>query len=127
MNNMSNSYDYGYQRPNGAKGLGEYSNKMPTINVICVADGVMLRKVEKSFVTSYEILADGEVFFRSANQKEAERMYLDFSGISKQKFAKLCEKLKNETARAQEMAKMAAERKAFEIAHLQPVKTRCAA
>ena len=87
MNNMSDKYDYGYQKDSGARGGCSYVGKAPAVNTICEAEGMTFRMVG----TTYQILADGEVFYFSKNKKEAEAMFMDFAGLTKGKFAKACE------------------------------------
>lgn len=70
---------------------GHYEQKAynPTIKLICEVDSLILRTVETSITTKYEILWEGAVFNRYPNMKTAENMFMDLAGITKKKFEKL--------------------------------------
>lgn len=70
-------------------GKGEYTNKPPVIKVLCFVNDVMLRAVEMSTRTVYEIIYDGDIFSRSSNLREIETMYLDFADITRAKYNKI--------------------------------------
>ena len=110
--NCRNNGDINYR----TTGAGEYTNKPPVIDVICVGDEMMLRSVKTSFGTTYEIFCDGELFCRSKDKREAETMFMDFLGISKAKFVKLCakteaDKIAKETAKKEVEARAKASKK----------------
>lgn len=70
-------------------GSGEYTNKPPVVKVLCFINDVMLRAVEMSTRTVYEIVYDGDIFSRSSNLREIEAMYLDFADITRAKYNKI--------------------------------------
>lgn len=70
-------------------GMGTYTNKPPVIKVICFANDVMLRAVEMTSRTVYEIICEGDIFSRSSNLREIESMYLDFAGLTRAKYNKI--------------------------------------
>ena len=90
MNNMSDKYDYGYNKREATRGCGTYVNRAyaPTITNICEVDGILLRTVE-SLTVKYEILWDGKVLNTYPNLKTAETYFIDFAGITRNKYNKM--------------------------------------
>ena len=84
-----------------AHGAGSYVGKAPTIETVCEANGMTLKAVRGETVTRYEVICEGELFSRSTNKTEAETLFMDFAGIGKAKFKKLCEAKAAEKAKAE--------------------------
>ena len=59
-----------------------------TITTICEAEGFSLQKVE-SMGVKYQIIWDGELLNRYPSLKDAEAYFIDFTGMTKAKYAKV--------------------------------------
>ena len=93
MNNMSDKYDYGYQsneRKEHSCGVYKQVAYNPEIKEICKVDDLVLRTVKTSVSTKFEILDRGTLINRYPSLKVAESFFIDFAGITKGKYKKLC-------------------------------------
>lgn len=88
MENNDSKYDYGYQQDSGARGLGSYVGKAPTVRDLYRVDDTLLREVTTYKGTVYELVLDDEVYNRFPSLKEATVWFIDFAGITKAKLKK---------------------------------------
>ena len=88
MNNNDSKYDYGYQQDSGARGLGSYVGKAPTVKNLYRKDDTLLREVSTSKGITYELVLDDEVFNRFPSLRDATVMFIDFAGITKAQLKK---------------------------------------
>lgn len=86
---VNDSHDYA-DSEHAARGCGYYEQRAyaPKITTIAEAEGFTLRTI-KSVGTKYEILWDGEVLNRYPSLKTAETFFIDFAGITKNKYNKI--------------------------------------
>jgi hypothetical protein len=87
MNNMSDKYDYGYNKREATSGCGSYSGKPAVIEVLESRDGFELRKYPNSSTgrASFKILWDGQCISLLDDEKEARNMFLDFAPMPPKK------------------------------------------
>lgn len=87
MNNMSNKYDYGYNKREATSGCGTYIGKPAVIEVLESRDGFELRKSMNANTGKpvFKILWDGECISLLNNEAEARAMFLDFAPLPAKK------------------------------------------
>ena len=96
MSYLDSKYDYGYdyseKRDVCNRSCGEYKQVAyaPEIKVVCKVDDLVLRTVKTSISTKFEILDNGSLINRYPTLRVAETFFVDFAGITKAKYKKLC-------------------------------------
>ncbi len=76
-------------------GKGEYTNKPPVIKVLCFVNDVMLRAVEMSTRTVYEIIYDGDILAVRATCAKSKPCISTLRTSPAQSITRLRRRLKN--------------------------------